>query len=225
MVRTPTSFQAEDRGMHGRQTIPLHSADIENDFTRRLLLDRIGLPRRLADTAGTGFTIAATNSAPSAVQCIKGQIRANTIAPRSTARTRFVTGNAHSIAAIGRGTAADMAAGTTVVGVGIQEGACPIAIVGSFDAGIFASAVNTGTVFVGTRLVTLIAAGSAVVAVVIKVGAGIVSTESTETARVTVARPTGRKTGILILLAGTSAEGFAGIVLGGRLGGSETQRA
>src|SRR5262249_17452593 len=124
--------------------------------------------------------------------------------------------------AVGSRCWAYVAAGAAVVGIRIQEGACPVAVDRALDAPVCAVSIDACAVLVETRLRTRVSAGAAVVEVVGKIGAGASGTgqsitaagvtaaaRSTETAGGPAARLAGGEARILLPLVAAPAEGLA----------------
>jgi hypothetical protein len=133
-----------------------------------LLPTPIGLDG-LAIKRGACFGFTTLDAAPAAVERIPANVDALTVAEGKTLST-----HAACPAVTVRGVCGtDLATGAAVVGIPSNRNTCAITVVRSFDAGIDASAVNAGAVFVGAGFFTCIAAGSAVVAIVAKIRADI----------------------------------------------------
>jgi hypothetical protein len=122
---------------------------------------------------------------------------------------------------------ADVAASAAVVGIGIQEGACPLTVDSARDALVKAFTVKTCGLLVGAGFrPTVVEAATAVAHVIGEVRADIAAPAGpTQAANILIAIPAGREAGILFPLVGTSAECLAGIAALCRPGRSQTQGA
>jgi hypothetical protein len=117
----------------------------------------------------------------------------------------------------------DPSAGAAVVGIRQQRSAYPVAVAGPREASVLAPSRNTGPVFVGTRLVTLIAAGTAVEDVTFEICAAVGAAISAYASTDCIARPAGVETLRLLVFIAAFANGFASVLPGCR-GGLQPQR-